>query len=207
MNTLIRLLVIALGLITFATSSAWAEGLTIPNTFTAGTPAKANEVNQNFSAVAAALPLAWATIDDGKYYFTDSSWVDINTLNIDVPSDGILLITGSVVVENLLASAVTIRTGAAVDGWNVTGFYNGYGYFGAAGSGSESKTMSFTASAAVTAGAHTVSHYFSGYQATQNGAYWIPALNVVFIPAGQGTISSITGAIPAPADDSTHSVQ
>ena len=38
-----------------ASSLAWASGVTIPNSFTSGTPAKASEVNGNFSAVKTAV--------------------------------------------------------------------------------------------------------------------------------------------------------
>ena len=37
------------------TGPAWAGSITIPNTFTSGTKAKASEVNGNFSAVKSAV--------------------------------------------------------------------------------------------------------------------------------------------------------
>lgn len=47
--------VLAVGLCGLVSISAWAADLTVPNTFTANTPALAVEVNQNFSATAAAV--------------------------------------------------------------------------------------------------------------------------------------------------------
>lgn len=55
MKRLIILLVIALIPMIFAGSSSWAGSVTIPNTFVAGTTARASEVNANFSAVETAV--------------------------------------------------------------------------------------------------------------------------------------------------------
>jgi hypothetical protein len=66
MKTLIRSFVIALGLITFAASSAWAGSgsVSIPNTFTAGTTAVADDVNDNFTAVEGAVNINDNRISD-----------------------------------------------------------------------------------------------------------------------------------------------
>ncbi len=69
MKTLFRSLVIALGLIAFAASSAWAGSVTIPNTFSAGTKAEADKVNENFTAVKTAV---------------DDNDARINTLNTGI---------------------------------------------------------------------------------------------------------------------------
>ncbi len=55
MKRLIILLVIALVPMIFAGSSTWAGSVTIPNTFVAGTTARASEVNANFTAVKTAV--------------------------------------------------------------------------------------------------------------------------------------------------------
>lgn len=52
MKTLIKVLVTGLASAVFMISITWAGNVTIPNTFTSGTPAVAAEVNANFSAVA-----------------------------------------------------------------------------------------------------------------------------------------------------------
>lgn len=55
MNTLFRWFVIVSIIITFAPTIAWAGSVTIPNTFTAGDPAKAAEVNENFTELEIAV--------------------------------------------------------------------------------------------------------------------------------------------------------
>jgi hypothetical protein len=218
-----KILFIALvSMLLMSTTTAFAGSVTTLNTFSSGTSAVAAEVNENFSAVkdavddnddrindnAAALPIAWATLDDSTYYFTDSSWNVMNTLNINAPSDGILLITCSVLVRNYLASNVIIRTEVLLDDDHITNYYPGYAHFGAAGSsGSDSKTISLSTSTSVTAGTHVLEHQLGGFEATQNGAYWIPTMNVVFFPASQGTISTIQMEVPMSGDDSMYSVK
>jgi len=55
MTTQIRLFLIVSLVVSLAVSNAGADSVSIPNTFVAGDPAVANEVNQNFSAVAGAV--------------------------------------------------------------------------------------------------------------------------------------------------------
>ena len=68
-----------------ASGLAWASGVTIPNTFTSGTPAKAAEVNANFSAVKTAVDDNDARITgviNNTQAGTLKSAVDTNTANI-----------------------------------------------------------------------------------------------------------------------------
>ena len=55
MKTLIRLSVVVMGVILFSTMCASAQDLVIPYFFTAGTPAVASEVNDNFTEVETAV--------------------------------------------------------------------------------------------------------------------------------------------------------
>ena len=59
------------------TSPAWAGSVTVPNTFVSGTPAKASEVNDNFSAVKSAV-----NDNDGR--------ITTNTTNISNKQDRVI---------------------------------------------------------------------------------------------------------------------
>jgi len=64
MNQTIRRILIVIGLMLVAYSHAHAGEVTIPNTFSAGTPAVADEVNANFAAVETAVDDNAANISD-----------------------------------------------------------------------------------------------------------------------------------------------
>ncbi len=55
MRNLIKSVVYVSIIVAFTTSAAWAGSVTIPKTFTSGTPAVATDVNANFSAVKTAV--------------------------------------------------------------------------------------------------------------------------------------------------------
>ena len=70
-------------LLLLGTQIAAADNLTIPNTFTAGTPARAAEVNQNFTAVESSVDDNAVDVNDtAQALATVSSNVDANTTNI-----------------------------------------------------------------------------------------------------------------------------
>ena len=64
-------------------SSVFAE-TTVPNTFTAGSPAKASEVNENFSKIASAVDEHWSRYPD-RYY---PDWRYEPTFYITLPTLG-----------------------------------------------------------------------------------------------------------------------
>jgi len=94
MKTLFRLFVISLGLITFALSPAWAE-VAIPNTFTPGTTAKANEVNANFSALANAMPAVKSITSATAKVITSTTGEEVLSISVTPPTDGYVLVIGS----------------------------------------------------------------------------------------------------------------
>ena len=91
-------------------SSAVASELAVPNTFSAGTPAKASEVNDNFTAAKTAvddnfarLPMVWASTDENPAAIEVDPYVnpiETNTVTITVPSDGAITISGSAKVSS-----------------------------------------------------------------------------------------------------------
>jgi hypothetical protein len=194
MKTLIRLFVITLGLIAFAASSAWAEGLTIPNTFTAGTKAVASKVNANFSAVAAALPMVWASTDEtlGGQAVSASGRVVTNSLSINVPSDGFLVISGSAFVNNYEPATVTYTVNPLLDGSDVTASAYVMATFTLLTSPPNMGGNSYTITVPVTAGAHTVEQEVGPFSGTADFFYNGYSLTVVFFPGSQGTYTPLS---------------
>jgi hypothetical protein len=200
MNTLIRSLVIALGLITFATSSAWAEGLTIPNTFTAGTPAKANEVNQNFSAVAAALPMVWANIFDGGTV-TGTGDDDVNTITFVAPSDGVIVIQGDAyVVNNDATNVAGVRFSPNVDGSYISGFVSAFNSVSKAGVDGDKQTVNYCHPTSITAGSHTVTNRLEVLYSTDY-TYNMTRLTITFYPSSQASITATSIGFGASEDE------
>jgi len=180
---------------------AYASTVTIPNTFTSGTTISSSQMNANFTAVKtavddndsritavnSALPIAYADLISNQVNILDGAWHKMNQIAIDVPSDGILLITASVVTRNNSTTlTATIRSRVLIDDLGTSGLYPGYSILDV----SDSKMLSFTASSPVTAGVHNVDHEFSVFETGRDVSYWIPSMNVVFIPSSQGTITS-----------------
>jgi len=71
--------------------SAISADVAIPNTFTAGSTAKASEVNENFTALKNGLGgIEWANISSGGVNFHDVTV--IATVTLDVPTDGYIVV-------------------------------------------------------------------------------------------------------------------
>lgn len=83
MKTMIQFMVITLSIVAFCLGSAWAGQVTIPNSFTAGTPAVATEVNANFNAVETAVD------DNDNRITTNSSNISTNATNVSTNTSNI----------------------------------------------------------------------------------------------------------------------
>ena len=93
-TTLVAVLFLAAG-------PAWAAQPLGLNSFTKNTPAIADSVNENFTALEKAVPVMWASIDkDPQSISPGAVAVTTNSLNISTPDPGILLINGSVFINH-----------------------------------------------------------------------------------------------------------
>ena len=96
---------------------AWGVDLTIPNTFTAGTPAVAAEVNANFTATATAVnskqdkvsAAGVEFVNDGTITAIGTSDTTVATITVDAPVAGFLVANsmGSATCTN--AASLTVR--------------------------------------------------------------------------------------------------
>lgn len=84
-------------------NGVWASDMTIPNSFTADTPAVAAEVNNNFSAAKAAVD------DNNARINTNRADIDGHTVTINNNSDDITALT------TRQAAAASVTNGAIVD--------------------------------------------------------------------------------------------
>jgi len=79
-----------IGLLLLVAGSAIADDVTIPNTFTAGTPARAAEVNENFTAVETSVDdNAMDVTDTAQALATVSANVGANTTNIEAVTQAV----------------------------------------------------------------------------------------------------------------------
>jgi hypothetical protein len=187
-NQLVGLLIIG-----SSVAVAYAGTVTLPNTFTAGTPAVADQVNANFTAVKNAVddnnarfPTAWFHEDDNSTAYIDNTNVTIASLAITAPSDGIVLVNASTILDNAAASACTVRLRMRLDGATQNLFFPVGVILGANGT-ADLMTVALVDSVAVTAGAHTIDIQTSPSGCT-NFSVIRPALSVVHYPAAQGSI-------------------
>jgi hypothetical protein len=123
-------------------------------------------------------------------------------LPINVPSDGILVISGSVYMENGAGFSQNYVLLPLVDGVGVpVQTQSGSGpndfavQFNAPGTGPAGQfTLSYTVTVPITAGPYIVSQYAGPYVGTVNFSYNKNYLTVVFYPSTHGTF------VPAPPD-------
>jgi hypothetical protein len=191
------MLVVPMALLGFAI--VYASSVTIPNTFVAGTPAVAAEVNANFAAVKAAvddnfakLPQVFAQRDNdfsGPVLLATGQKV-MNTINIDLPTSGVLVISGGVFIKNNEAASIQYAMHPRVDSTPISPTPSiGAAYFEAHATNTpgDQFSLNYTVSAAITAGAHTIDHRAGPSSGTadffHNGEY----LTVLFIPNGSVT--------------------
>lgn len=112
MKSLIRSFIVGVLLTVFATSPTWAGSLTIPNTFTSGTTARASEVNANFSAIetavddndaritqnTAAIPgIATANVTSSSTL--PSSNTNVLSVTITAPDSGFVFVSASGMIQ------------------------------------------------------------------------------------------------------------
>jgi len=153
-----------------------------------------------------AAPLAWgqSDVDLGHSSITvPSPPAEINRLDIVVPSDGILVISGSVYIENGSGTAQNYILTPYVDlagvpeqTYPTPGSPNTFAaQFNAADTGPGAQfTLSYTVTVPIVAGAHTVVQNAGPSAGNTLFTYDKNYLTVVFYPSTHGTFD------PAPAD-------
>jgi hypothetical protein len=169
-------------------------------TFTAGTTISASAVNANFTALNNALPQVWASTDSTAGGVTVSATATpqtVNSVSINVPAGGHLIIAGSVFINNdsTTVGGLLYNLNPLIDGIPVPNAAFIAAAFTApdtGGVGADSATLSYSVTTPVTAGSHTVSQQvFAIIPATTAAAtatyfYNHYDLTVVFVPQISG---------------------
>lgn len=188
---------------------AAAVGLT---TFTAGTTISASAVNSNFTALNNALPQVWASSDStgGGIVVSPATSTPqtINSVSINVPTAGHLIISGGAFVNNDTASPLFYSLNPLIDGATINvGTFMAAAFLEAdtASVGADVATLSYTVTATVSAGAHTVSQQLfavttAAAPATATYFYNRYNLTVVYVPqiSGFTAAQALPGTTPAP---------
>jgi hypothetical protein len=180
---------------------ALASSVATPNTFTAGTPAVAAEVNANFAAhqvaindndtritaAIANMPQVWSQQDQNGGGHTEAAagQTQMNSIAITAPSNGYLIISGKTFINNGEVTDERYTIVPQIDGANVlpTPWAALIGV-GPTGTDLESDTLSYTITAPITAGAHTVSQTVGPFGGTATFFHNAEDLTVTFIPTG-----------------------
>jgi hypothetical protein len=173
-----------------------ASELTVPNSFSNGTAADADEVNSNFSAAKGAiddnfarLPLVWASTDDDHGLMQVATYVDpieTNSLTITVPSGGVVTLSGSV---GSSWNGGFLALNPYIDGSKVPA---GNVYSAAYAQAGGWNTASYTLTVPILPGSHTISQsivFFGGATNIQIGSNH---LTVSFLPTAQSSYNSAT---------------
>lgn len=140
-------------------------------------------------------PLVWAQTrdNDSNPFPATTSNVEVNSVAIDAPGDGVLVISGTTYFNNN-SGGVTgdVDLQAKIDGVSIpAGTDQATTRLEADGSGHDAATLSYTVTIPVTAGAHVISQEVDPGITSDwfyNGNY----LTVVFYPGGQGTLETTT---------------
>ncbi len=105
-QTLSRIAALAIFL---ASTAAWAANLTIPNSFVANTPAKAGEVNANFTAVETAVNSKQDRVSVITFITTSGNIAvnDFGCQRSDCPASHPLAIGGGVDLDNVFNMRIT----------------------------------------------------------------------------------------------------
>ncbi len=185
-----------IGVAVLASSLGLAGAVTL-TTFTAGTQISATDVNNNFSALNNALPLAWASTDTiALGTVVAAGTTTINSVSITAPSNGNLLVSGSVFVNNEDVAGCYFLN-LLIDG---APFISGFqaDYCAAAhltpSSVAELFTLSYSVTVPITAGAHTIAQTLAGGALFYNRNN----LTVLFLPSSQVTYTPAFAPLQAP---------
>jgi hypothetical protein len=201
---LLRIIFACLLAVLIAAGSAMAaDGLNLHD-FSSNTPARADSVNENFAEVEDAIPVIWASIDQdpAAVAFTPGPvpGAIINDLpGIIVPDSGILLISGSVFVNNDDPTSWPFTLNPLIDGLAPDG-HTSQAFFVAAPDNTlvaEGFTLSYTYAVAVAATTYDVSQDLAiAGGGTSRFTYNRNNLTVVFFPSLPGGAPINTPAIP-----------
>lgn len=186
-----------------------ADNVGTLTTFQPGTVARSSEVNDNFSTIAnsvndnyARLPIMWAQTDvdlNERIFAVNSPPSEINSLAINAPSSGFLVISGSVVMSNLQPGTVDYFMTPYLDGkavptqtHPVPGDNDYVAAYRASSTGTPGSmfSLSYTVTIPIAAGVYTVSQT-AGPAVTSLEKFWFNKnyLTVVFYPDAQGALN------------------
>lgn len=204
-------------------SSTFASEVGSLHTFVDGTTAQASQVNDNFTTVetavndnaanttanTAALPIMWASTDmvgGGVSRSAGYGSHEVNSVSITVPSDGYIIISGNIYVNNDAAAADLFYLSPYVDGAMPLPYESAATVeIQATGVDGEATTLSYTVTVAITSGTHTVSQNIEAN--INDGAYFYNRNNmtVLFIPSSQGSLVS-TSSVQTMAGEESGSI-
>ncbi len=172
-----------------------AYAVTLPNTFTAGTAISSSQVNANFTALNAGLPLVRAQRDTTDLGTTETNvgMLQINSVSITAPVDGILVISGTAFANNDSAFPVDMALLARVDGVGANGVTTMHAWVDMPANGvGDQTTLSYTIATLITAGIHTVSQDMGPVSGTASFFHNRESLVVMFFPSSQGTVTILS---------------
>ncbi len=139
-----------------------ADGLTLTS-FKSGTPAYAASVNVNFGQLEQAIPVMWASVDQldlaGSFAASVTNVIINELQSIIVPDPGILVINGSVFINNDMPAPRAFTLNPLING-SPAGGHSFQALFEASPDGSpggEGFTLSYSYAAAVMATTYDVS--------------------------------------------------
>jgi hypothetical protein len=172
-----------------------ASELTVPNSFSNGTAADADEVNSNFAAAKSAvddnyarLPLVWASRDEDTAPIQpvpSIEPIEMNTLSVNVPTDGVVTISGSLSVYYQNSSGFYLVP--YIDGSSVTGTsYMALSY----NQQNQWNTLSYTVTLPIASGSHTISQVGTSVSTPTNLLVMWNNLTVTFFPTAQSSYSA-----------------
>jgi hypothetical protein len=120
-----------------------------------------------------------------------SGTTEVNSVAIEAPVDGVLMISGTAYVNNYEPSATDYILDPKVDGSDATpAHWGAYSFAGANGTPGSRFTPTYTVSQPVSAGTHTVTQELGRYGgAPANFFYNNDELSVEFVPGAQASVS------------------